>query len=391
MKISILTYGHFASIFPLAKSLSAENDVTLYLMVHGTQFSESICSFNLKKTKNGISNHSATLDFLENSIKEYIGTNLQLRLVKYPNLKVRNIVNYYLSIKLYRYLIKNSPDIIHINGVNLFPFFIALLLRFRKIVWTIHDPILHSGEKKRTTECIYKLLCFTKTNLIIHNNHSKLAFQKKYPCKKNRIHYLPYAPLEVFQTFINKEIAEESETILFFGRISKYKGLEYLIEATHMSQKKLKNLKLIIAGTGEYQINFNKIKDNPLFEIHHRFISNEELVNFIQRSNVIICPYTDATQSGVIMTAFALLKPVIATDVGGIPEVVINNETGFVIPAKSAVALSNAINNIFMNPEIIPRFSNSIKSKYYDGEYSWNSICNQLLSIYNSVTKQYSY
>lgn len=385
MRIAILSYGHFASIFPLAKSLANENHVCLYLMVNGKHFSESICNFDLQDISNGLASSDLTKELLDAQINEYLGEKILVRLFKYPNLRIKHTQNHVLSYKLSRHLKKESYDIVHFNGIKFFPFQIALFLLFKRIIWTIHDPTLHSGEENRGAIVLYRLLCKFRVNIIIHNHHSKTEFLNYYPCLPEKIHFLPYAPLEVFNTYKYSHIKPESKTILFFGRISKYKGLEYLIDAAKLLQHKIHNLKVIIAGDGKYNIDLEMLQNNPLFEIHKRFIPNKELVHFIQRCSVVVCPYTDATQSGVIMTAYAFSKPVIASRVGGISEVVIDNETGLLVPPKDAKLLAEAINKLLTNPALLASYSKSINKYYFTGEYSWKSVGNQLTVIYKQV------
>jgi glycosyltransferase involved in cell wall biosynthesis len=387
MKIAILSYGHFASVFPLVKSLSKQqHEVCLFLMVNGKHFSESICDFNLENLPDGLISQKASLELLDKPIKEYQDEKTSLHLFKYPDLRVKRLKNYRLSYKLSRVLKKEKYDIVHFNGIKFFPFLIAFFLGFKRIIWTIHDPILHSGEEKRGARFLYKLLCQLKIELIQHNNATKDEFIRTYSCLPQKIHYLPYAPLEVFQVYENPGINPEHATIIFFGRISKYKGLEYLIEAVKMLQNSMGKLKLIIAGKGNYPIDLQSLKDNPLFEIHNRYIPNEELVHLIQRSSLVICPYTDATQSGVIMTAYALSKPVVATEVGGLPEVVIDRETGILVPPKNAGALANAITEILSDSNRQIQYRQAISEYYFKGEYSWNFISKQLIEIYKAIT-----
>jgi glycosyltransferase involved in cell wall biosynthesis len=388
MKIAILSYGHFASILPLAKALSHDHEVCLYLMVNGDSFYESICAFELKGLPVGLYNKQSTLDLLDDPIIRYLEGKIQLRLFKYPDLRVKHFKNYILSFRLTKHLMRERYDIVHFNGIKFFPFLIALLLKLRRIVWTIHDPILHTGEEKKEAEILYRLLCRLRINIILHNHSSKDEFINKYGCASGKIHFLPYAPLEVFQVYKNPDIISEPYTVLFFGRISKYKGIEYLIEAAKISQQTIKKLKVIIAGTGSYPIDLQILKNNSLYEIHNRYIPNAELVHLIQRCSVVICPYTDATQSGVIMTAYALSKPVIASGVGGIPEMIKDRETGRLVPPENSVALADAINEMLSESDMQSRYSEAINKHYFKGEFSWSFISNQLTLIYNKVNNK---
>lgn len=385
MKIAILTYGHFASIMPLAKEMARKHDVTLYLVVHGQRFTESVGTLEMEQLSLGVHGESETRKLLEPKLNAYLGESLKVKLVKYPNLKVNNYENYRVSRQCAMELNREKFEFVHFNGIKFFQFVIYFLLRRKKAAWTIHDPFLHSGEQQKDTVILYKVLSRLGIHLFLHNRHYLEEFISTYHCKASKVHFLPYAPLEIFGTYRNPALVPEQSTVLFFGRISKYKGIEYLIEAARIAQKSIPGLKVIIAGTGVYPIDLESLKSDPLFDIQYRHIPNEELVQFIQRSTVIACPYTDATQSGVVMTAYALSKPVIATSVGGLPEVVKDHETGLLIPPKDSEALAKAIVEILSDPALPGIFSKNIERYYVEGELSWKAASEKLTSVYKAI------
>jgi glycosyltransferase involved in cell wall biosynthesis len=131
---------------------------------------------------------------------------------------------------------------------------------------------------------------------------------------------------------------------LFFGRIQKYKGLKILIEAEKIVSKAMPELKIIVAGTGDELKKYApKMKSNPHYEIHDGFIPNSTVGSYFQRASIIVLPYIEASQSGVVAMAFAFGKPVIVTDVGSLAEMVKNNYTGIIIPPNNKKALATAI------------------------------------------------
>ena len=385
MKIAILSYGHFASIMPLAKAIAKQHNVSLYLVVQGNSFTESVGTLKMEGLENGLQDQETTRRLLDENINNYLGTNLQIFVVKYPDLRVKNPQNYMISFRLARHLNKEKYDVVHFNGIKFFQLVIFLFLRHKKAIWTIHDPFLHSGEEKKVIVIQYKILSMMRINMILHNQYYFDTFITTYKCNPSKVHFLPYAPLEIFHIYKKTNIQPEPATALFFGRVSKYKGVDYLIEAARIAEKSIPGLKVIIAGTGEYSIDLESLKNDPLFEIHHRFIPNEELVSYIQRSSVVVCPYTDATQSGVIMTAYALSKPVIASAVGGLPEVVKDHITGLLIPPKDAPAIAKALIEIISKPVQLEQYSKNIEEQYFFGEFSWGSISKKLISIYNKI------
>jgi glycosyltransferase involved in cell wall biosynthesis len=116
----------------------------------------------------------------------------------------------------------------------------------------------------------------------------------------------------------------------------------------------------------------------------NRYIANEELVSLLSNSITVVCPYIDATQSGVIMSAYALNKPVIATNVGGLPEMVDDGRYGFLVPPKDSQALERAIRQM-IQPGVARQMSENIANDYSAGSRAWHSIASEMQEIYNTI------
>jgi glycosyltransferase involved in cell wall biosynthesis len=146
---------------------------------------------------------------------------------------------------------------------------------------------------------------------------------------------------EKFQLGIN----EDDQLLVFFGLVRQYKGLDLLIEA--LAQARHKNCKLLIAGEfyedeKRYHelVEKNNLQDRVM--IHNKFIAGDDVKHFICAGDVIVQPYRSATQSGVTPVAYHFEKPMIVTNVGGLPEMVPHEKAGLVCePNPSAIA--NAI------------------------------------------------
>ena len=96
----------------------------------------------------------------------------------------------------------------------------------------------------------------------------------------------------------------------------------------------------------------------------------------------MVCPYTDATQSGVIMSSYAFYRPVVATNVGGLPEMVIDGKYGFIVQEKNVDALADAIIKLLDNRALLDTFSKNIEEDYTTGERSWRETAKKLVEEY---------
>ena len=176
--------------------------------------------------------------------------------------------------------------------------------------------------------------------------------------------------------------ADAPNYLLFFGRISPYKGVEYLLQAMEIVHRTHSNVKVIVAGSGKMYFDSTKYENLDYVEIRNRFIELDELADLIRGALFTVCPYTDATQSGVVYSSFALNTPVIATKVGGLPEMIDNGETGIIIPPKSVDDLASTIQNCLSSPECLNRMSKKIAESAKSGIGSWEVIAKEYTDIY---------
>ena len=109
------------------------------------------------------------------------------------------------------------------------------------------------------------------------------------------------------------------------------------------------------------------------------------LAELVQNSSVVVCPYTDATQSGVVMSAYAFKKPVIATRVGGLPEMVDDGSTGLLIAPKDSRAIKEAVLKLYYHPEILQKMEENIEAEYYRGDKSWDHAAAQFMKVFNLI------
>ncbi|MBM4404026.1 MAG: glycosyltransferase family 4 protein, partial [Candidatus Cloacimonetes bacterium] len=137
-------------------------------------------------------------------------------------------------------------------------------------------------------------------------------------------------------------------TLLFFGLIKPYKGLDVLIRAFALARQRLPRLHLIIAGdvygeAGQYRRRLSELGLDQAVETHFEYIADNAVSGYFRRADVCVLPYRSATQSGIVQLSYAFEVPVIATRVGGIGEYVCEGETGMLVPPEDPSALAEAI------------------------------------------------
>ena len=200
--------------------------------------------------------------------------------------------------------------------------------------------------------------------------------------------FSPHPLYDNYGTAISKELAceklgvnKEDHYLLFFGFIRKYKGLDLLLEA--MSDERIRsiNLKLVVAGEfyEDRTIYDQLIKEYGLESnvlLFTEFIPNEEVRNYFSVSDVVVQPYKTATQSGITQIAYHFEKPMIVTNVGGLPEVVPHGKVGLVAE-PNAKSIADAIVTFYLSP--IPNLRESILKE--KKQYSWDFFTARIMNL----------
>lgn len=196
---------------------------------------------------------------------------------------------------------------------------------------------------------------------------------------------VPHPVYENFGTPIPKDKARltleiaAKKVILFFGYVRAYKGLLILIDAMKkLMDRGYAHGDLILLAVGEYYDDESKYRNHVRqlgLESSVRFVSeyvpNDQVAQYFSAADVIILPYLSATQSGITQIAYNFDKPVIATNVGGLAEVVIDDKTGFIVPPNDATALADAIAKFFEH-EREREFVENVRIE--KKKYSWEKL-----------------
>lgn len=148
------------------------------------------------------------------------------------------------------------------------------------------------------------------------------------------------------------KISQSDPVILFFGFVRKYKGLHHLLRAMPEIASRMPHIKLLIAGDfGEDKEEYlNEIETYAISEsviLKEGYCPDKEVELYFLASNLVVLPYEEATQSGIAQIAFGFRRPVVVTDVGGLPEIVTEGRTGYIVPPLNPKALADAVIRFF--------------------------------------------
>lgn len=371
----------FDADLSLIKSLGCLIEITVLLDLPKYGLRNTALTINNQDKNPGIKNVSSNLEF--SKYRSYIKGDFFI--INRPKSKLISKETLIVNYEIKKLIKKLNPDLIHYNNFCHLAYFAAIFNNNKKIL-TVHDPLPHIGESSRNL--LYRRLNFLfLKKIILLNEYQKTLFLDKYNIKKSDVFISRLSVYEFYKDSF-PQLSNNIETkldILFFGRVTEYKGIDILLDAFQILRKTKPDVTLTIAGKGTFDYTKYNLQN---VRVLNRYIETKELYHLISNSAFAVCPYIEATQSGVIMTAYSLCKPVVATNVGGLPEMVKHNVTGLLVNPNNPIELSLAMLDLLNNPLKRKSFSKNIFELYFkNGEYSWATISKNLLSIYKEIAK----
>lgn len=176
--------------------------------------------------------------------------------------------------------------------------------------------------------------------------------------------------------------------VLFFGFIRDYKGLRYLIESLPLVRAKLE-VHLLIAGevwgdSKPYHELIARLGLTANITLVEKYIPNEEVARYFAASDLVAIPYVSATQSGIVQLAYGFGKPVVVSRVGGLPEVVEDGVTGYLVPPQDSGAISNAVLDFYQqNREAGMCEAVGVKR----AAFSWEQLCRTIENLAGPIER----
>lgn len=383
MKICVVTYAFYTSTIPLTRYLAElGHEVDLFCITGSRSADHFTINLTGYDAPDGFIPDSKLEQVISKDILEYLKPLHDFKIFVF-NKQRRNLYFKYLFsiLALSRYLKSQKYDIVHFIGQNDIYLFLSRLLSYPK-VFTFHEVMLRTENHPPSR---YKLVDFVSTrsnNVIFHSLNIKKDYLENFSPKNKLVTVIKFGLFETYRLF-PVQASEEPRTLLFYGVILPYKGLEYLLEAFRIVENEIKDIKLIIAGRGT--IYFEKsLLDIDGIELINRTISEEELVRLNKRASVVVCPYISASQSGIPVTSFIFDKPVLATNVEGISEYVTHGKTGYLVPPADSKALAEGIKKLLLDQSLRKRITENIVQMNNNGRSEWVSIAEKTVEIYRN-------
>lgn len=303
-----------------------------------------------------------------------------------------NSINPFNWIKIGRKLKKEKPDLVVLR--YWIPFIspslgtIARIIRknnHTKVVAITDNIIPH---EKRMGDTMLSNYFVNSVDGFVTMSKTVMDDLDQFDQKKPRL-FNPHPLYDNFGGIINKKEAQEKlglqvdeKYLLFFGFIRDYKGLDLLLQAMTDERIKQENIKLIVAGefySGEEKYR-QYIEEHHLSEsliLHTDFIPNTKVGLYFNACDVVVQPYKTATQSGVTQIGYHYEKPMIVTNVGGLPEIILHNKTGYVCDVN-AKDIADYILKFYQENKASDFAPFIIEEKK---KYSWKKLVGAILEV----------
>jgi glycosyltransferase involved in cell wall biosynthesis len=314
--------------------------------------------------------------------------------------------------KLMHEIRKVKPDVIHVQGVNLSPYLISMLLSGKncKKVITLHSnptkELIAHNELKYNTPKYYFLrwlesrglndsdliICVTSILKEWALEEQKNGKSKKALVMPNGVDLNTFWPVKKSDARKKLGIPENDFIIFHAKAFVARNGQKYLIQAMPRILEHIPGAKLYLAGEGPLKpemqtlIEDLHIKDNVVLLGD---LPNVKVPGYLAASDVICIPsiFTEGLEEGssiFLIEAMAMEKPCIASDMGGLAESIKNGVNGLLIPDKDEAAISSAVIRLYDDPALADRISKNARL-YVEHERNWGALTDQLLRLYKSV------
>jgi glycosyltransferase involved in cell wall biosynthesis len=259
-----------------------------------------------------------------------------------------------------RYLRQNSIDVVFCAMDHLWDVFMTGAIHDAGALYllAVHDATRHPGEDQSWRRWLLSRdIAASDGALVLTKSVGiSLTTNYQYPPERTYLSALGHSG-DGTREHPREKPGDRPFRLLFFGRILVYKGLDLLLEALPLLRAEFPALGLEIWGEGDLTSYRLQIELAGNVRVENRWIDENEIAGIFERTDLAVLPYREASQSGVVATAFAVGMPCVATPIPGLCEQITDGITGVIASGMSAVDFANAIAGVLRDPDLYRRLS----------------------------------
>lgn len=287
--------------------------------------------------------------------------------------------------RLTRDILAWQPDVLHVNSGHIYYFaFLPRLARRIPMVSSIHDITPHPGERRPFERLKLGPLLRHSRAIFVHGDELRSQALARWNLPAERVTVLPMGFFNPLRPWASG-VPENPFQVLFFGRLRAYKGLDVMLEAWPKVTAQAPQARLLVAGEGDlnpYTARFAACGQSV--EVRNTFLSEPECARLFETSAVVVAPYIEASQSGIVFLAASFGKPVVASRIGAIPEAVEDGIGGLLVPAGDPGALAAALIRMLQEPETRKSMGRHARENL-DRNHGFEQTSRRLHAVYEAV------
>lgn len=325
--------------------------------------------------------------------------------------KLTRVLLYY--VRLVRYALTAKPKVFHILWNNKFEAFDRTLLTLyykllgKRIVLTVHN--VNAGIRDGTDSFFNRLTLRTQYRLadhiFVHTEKMKGELLTDFAVPERAVSVIPFGinnavphtDLTPAEARRRLNISVDDKTLLFFGNIAPYKGLEFLVAAFPRLLAGDQRYRLIVAGRprgseaywSALQGTMERDIDPQRIIQKIEFIPDEDTELYFKAADALVLPYTEIFQSGVLFLGYSFGLPVIAADVGSMKDDIVEGKTGFVFAKKDPVDLARVV-EIYFASDLYHRLDQRRQEirNYANERHSWDTVSRITRGVYQELLEK---
>lgn len=306
-------------------------------------------------------------------------------------------------------ILRECPDIVHLSesffAIDIL--FLALLkVSVSKLTHTCHNVKTFKAKAGRVAgrgwigDQIHRLIYRCYDRIIFHAEENRDEYLKVFGGDCNRTTVIPHGNYAILADATSMSTAEaraglglpeDGKVVLFFGIIRRYKGLPDLIRAFSAVARDIPDATLVVAGAPYSDSDLDlcqqiaeEVRVSARIRWDLRYVPEPEVSRYFVSADVVVLPYRKIYQSGILQLAYAHGRPVVATEVGGLPAAVKHGHTGLLVPPEDPQALAEAIVSLLSDEDLAARMGAEGR-RFAESSFDWGDIAARTEALYREV------
>jgi glycosyltransferase involved in cell wall biosynthesis len=291
-----------------------------------------------------------------------------------------------------------GPDVIHFHSTNTSAIAFLAGLRTLRVPLVATAHVVTPHEPIRFQDVVYGRLHRLSHLTVAHSTFDKRRLVDEFDLDSDRVVVIPHGEYGFFERQADRPdrdaarrrlgLGSEDEVVLFFGYIREYKGLDLLFDAWPAVMEARPKARLVVAGDAgrlgsQRREELQSLADR-LGAVHRfDYIPFSEVAGYFAAADVVAMPYRRVSQSGVLYLALSLGVPVVATEVGALPEVLTDGDSALLVPPESPAALAKALIRVLGDRTLGDRLARGGRS--LADRHSWPSIAENTEAAFSEI------